>query len=88
MGQVNVLKVEDLESRERTFCNAVGIKDGISTARVTVSTKAELIVPHWGQSDVLPVERPVPVPKFISPTRVLRERCRIREVTSIPTFIP
>ena len=82
-----MLKVEDLESRERTFCNALGIKDGISNARITVSTKAELIVPHWGESDVLPVERPVPVPTLISPTKVSRERCRIREVTSIATFI-
>ena len=83
-----MLKVEDLESRERTFCNAVGIKDGISNARVTVSTEAELIVPHWGQCDVLPVERPVPVSKLISPTRVSREGCRIREVPSIATCNP
>ena len=48
-----MLKVEDLESHERTLCDAVGIKEGIFDARVTVSIKAELIVPHWGQSDVL-----------------------------------
>ena len=78
-----MFKVRELESCERALCDAVSIKDGISNAPVTVFTKAELIVSHWGQSDVLLVERPVPVPKMISPARVSRQRCHIREVPSI-----
>ena len=39
----------------QTFYDAVDIKDKISNARGTVSTRAEPIVPYLGQRDVLPI---------------------------------
>ena len=86
MGPVDILEIEDLESCERTLCNAMGIKDGDPNTRVAIAAGAELVVPHWGQSDVFPVEGPVPVSALISVAKVLRIGGWIREGTGIAAF--
>lgn len=44
MRLVNVCRIEDFESCKGTLFDAVGIKDQISNAHVTVFTKAEHMI--------------------------------------------
>ena len=76
-----------LEPSERALSDAIAAEDRATDIGVTVTTKAEFIIPDGCMCDVLPVEGPIPVSAPVVSTDSWQRREHVRKISIVVTLL-